>query len=65
MLMALFDDHRMMKIHPKKNSITSLIFILKISKTLDKVYNNFKFFFKIFQIHFILEFFMALNLESF
>jgi hypothetical protein len=32
------------KLTTKKNSITSLIFISKISEFLDKVYNNLKYF---------------------
>jgi hypothetical protein len=42
MLMATFYVHKMVDIHHKKHLVTSLIFILKISKLLDKVYNNLK-----------------------
>jgi len=57
MLMALFYVHKIVKIHHrKKHSFTPLIFILKFSKKLDKVYNDFKDWTKRFSNKFIVGF---------
>jgi hypothetical protein len=47
MLMALFYVHKMVDIHNKKHLVATLIFILKFSKLLDKVYNNLKYYSKL------------------
>jgi hypothetical protein len=40
--MALLMFVKMVEIHHTKNLVTSLMFILKFSKKMDKVYNDFK-----------------------
>jgi hypothetical protein len=39
---GIFYVYKMVEIHHKKNSVTSLIIILKVFKNMDKVYNDFK-----------------------
>jgi len=63
MSMAFLMFTRWWKFTAHKNSITSLIFILKSQKKLDKVYNDLKDKLKNFHINLMSEFFMCLMLE--